>query len=144
MDKWYYVLEIIGLAAGIIIVALVYGRGKLSKETIDLMQLNKKAQDDAIKRLEDNDNDKSQKIAHLTGQVDLLKDIPLRSISKSLEMLSTSHDALIKYTSQHDAAVDAAVNRAITQVTAHIDAVMRSQNTTVVVSPEKANVTKTS
>lgn len=140
MEHWYYYVEGAVAAVAIIITAVVYGRGRLSKETIDLMQVNKRAQDDAIKRLEDNDKDKTQKIAHLSGQVDLLKDIPLKSISKSLEMLSTSHEALIRYTNAHDAAVDAAVNRAVTQVTSHIDAVMGNQQpskTTVIVGNGK-------
>lgn len=144
MDKWYYMLEFAVAIVAVVAFMWVYGRGKLSKETLDLMQVNKKAQDDAIKRLQDNDNDKSTKIAHLTGQVDLLKDIPLRSISKSLEMLSTSHDSLIKYTANHDAVIEASMNTGVQRIVDHIDAVMKPQsNTTIALGKDQnANISQ--
>lgn len=123
-NEWFYIIEAALIGIGVIVTIWTYGRSKLSKETFELMQRNKKAQDDAIKLLQDSDTQKTEKIAHLTGQVDLLKDIPLQKISESMASLSKSHEMLTTYMGGHDEAVEQGVNRIIT----HIDKVMADKH----------------
>lgn len=66
-------------------------RGNLGSDTIKLMRENKTAQDAAIKRLEDTTATQAVQISELTGQVKMLKDIPLAQIAKSLEIVSNTH-----------------------------------------------------
>lgn len=126
MEQAYLIAEIIGgaiILIGALAFAFTYGKGKLGQETIDLMTANKKAQDEAILRLENDSTEKGQRISHLSGQVDMLKDVPLREINASMKTLSQSHEMLSKYMSNHDAALNEGVNKIIT----HIDEVIGSK-----------------
>lgn len=61
-----------------------YFRSKLGTDTIRLLQENKQAQGDRIKILEEDSELKSKQIAHLGGQIDVLKTVPLQRIDKNL------------------------------------------------------------
>jgi thioesterase domain-containing protein len=96
--KW---VEII--TGGAVAFALFWStfRGNLSNDTIKLMKENKTAQNDAIKRLEDTTTVQTAQIAELTGQVKMLKDIPLAQIAKSLEVVSSTHKDMQDFLKDH-------------------------------------------
>lgn len=78
-------------AAGAIGLFFAAFKGNLGTSTIQLMQSNKQAQDAAIKRLEDDSTDKAVRLNNLAGQIQVLKDVPLAQIAKSLEIVSQTH-----------------------------------------------------
>lgn len=90
------IVEVILGASGALALFWAGFKNNLSGSTVKLLSENKQAQDAAIKRLEDAANTQAVQIAELTGQVKLLKDIPLAQIAKSLEVVMTSHTAIEK------------------------------------------------
>lgn len=114
----YPILTVVLIIVGVFVVAVVYGRNKLSEETIRLLTQNKEAQDASILRLELDSKEKDKQIAHLTGQVDLLKDIPLQKISESLDTITRSHALLSDYMQKHDGQVE----KYSKEIIKHIDA----------------------
>lgn len=123
MNTWYLIIPALIVIIGAFATTRAFTKNSIGKETIGLMQQNKKAQDDAIFRLEQSDTEKTKQISHLTGQVDLLKDIPLQKISASMEKLAQSHADLTSYMTNHDHTVQDATR----QIINHIDS-MRGGN----------------
>lgn len=104
--KW---IEIIFGAAGALALFWSGFRGNLSNDTIKLMKENKQAQDSAMQILRDELSDhekqaklRDEKVAHLTGQIQMLKDVPLAQIAKSLEVVTLSHQAIEKLLNTRD------------------------------------------
>jgi hypothetical protein len=135
--NWYYTLALVVVIVSIGVLIYLYGKSKLSKDTIALskdtisiMNSHKDAQDDAIKALQDDASEKEKKISHLSGQVDVLKDIPLRKISESMESLSHSHSDLTAYIASHDKTVDAAADRIIKHFDEHMNVTTDVHTTT--------------
>ena len=120
-----YIIEAVFIILGASSLAFAFFRARLGKDTIGLLESNRLAANDAIKRLQDNDKEKTQQISHLSGQVAILKDIPLQKISESLETISRSHLDLTTYMTKHDQTVNAGVDRIID----HIDNKLSVKNT---------------
>ena len=98
-----FVLGVIGAATYLV----VFGRNNLGKQTISLMEQNKKAQDDAIFILQESDKKSKQQISNLAGHVQVLKDVPLASIAKSLETIMQTTADLHKFMITHETGVEA-------------------------------------
>lgn len=106
-------LGVIGIAA----LAMAFFRGSLGTNTIQLMEANKKAQDDAIKRLEDDSKSKENRISNLAGQIQVLKDIPLSQIAKSLELVNQIHLRVESYEKDREAQIQVFTDK-LSQATA--------------------------
>lgn len=137
VDHWYYTLALAVAIISIGVLIYLYGKSKLakdtialSKDTIEIMNSHKDAQDEAIKNLQDDAKEKEQKISHLSGQVDVLKDIPLRKISESMESLSRSHADLTSYMANHDKAVTDSADRIIKHIDDTLTTVVSTRTTT--------------
>lgn len=96
------IIDLALTAVGGIVAGIVFMRGGLGGATIKLMKENKQAQDQAIKRLEEDAKDKAGQIANLSGQVQMLKDIPLAQIAKNLEVVAKSHLDVQHFLKDHE------------------------------------------
>lgn len=107
MDALKWIEFAITAAAGLAIGVTAF-RGNLSNDTIKLMKENKEAQENAVQRLRDEltmhesqAKIRDEKVAHLNGQVQMLKDIPLTQIAKSLEVVSRTHADMQQFLKDH-------------------------------------------
>lgn len=106
------IVAIVGVFASI----YVFLRTRIAKETLNLMETNKKAQDDRIRILEESDQHKANQISTLSGQVDVLKTLPLKQIAESMGSLSKSHELLSTYMTNHDKQVADGVQKIIDHI----------------------------
>jgi hypothetical protein len=96
------IIELIFGGAGALALFWSGFKGNLSGDTIKLMKENKEAQNEAIKRLEDTAVTQAGQISELTGQIKMLKDVPLAQIAKSLEVVSRTHSDMQAFLRNHN------------------------------------------
>ena len=86
----YVVSVVVIIISGIV----VYKSNKNSKSSAEYQKLND-AYEKRIKFLEEAHTDNNAKIHHLEGQVDVLKDIPLRELAESHKAILETQNQII-------------------------------------------------